>query len=406
MELKPLKVSELNQYIKRLIISDPILYNISVEGEISNFTHHHNGHMYFTIKDEKSKLKCIMFSEDCDRLDWTPDNGVNVFVNGYVSIYDKEGSYQLYAKKIRKKGVGELHEALQELKTKLEKKGLFKQEAKKELPFMPKRIGVITSSTGAAVRDIVTTVKRRMRSTDIFIYQVTVQGENSHLEICNGIKYFNRNNNVEVIIVARGGGSIEELWSFNKEELAKEIYNSKIPVISAVGHETDFTIADFVSDKRASTPSVAGEIVVPLKDDMEFKINHLLNKLIKNYQDYLDEKITRNEILKGIIDLNNPSYLMDKHKKRLDLLWDKLKLNTLDKINDSKNNMDKLSYELNALNPLSTLSRGFAIPVNKNGKIINSTKVVVLGEKINIMLRDGSLEVKVVDIEGKVNEDG
>lgn len=405
MELKPLKVSELNQYIKRLIISDPILYNISVEGEISNFKHHHNGHMYFTIKDEKSKLKCIMFSEDCDNLNWIPANGVNVFVNGYVSIYDKEGTYQLYAKKMRKKGIGELHEALQELKIKLEKEGLFKQEVKKTLPFMPKKIGVITSSTGAVVRDIITTVKRRMNSTDIFIYEAMVQGENAHLGICKGIKYFNKNKSVDVVIVARGGGSIEELWSFNKEEIAREIYKSKIPVISAIGHETDFTIADFVSDKRASTPSVAGEMVVPSQDDMEFKINSLFNKLIKSYKGYIDIKRINNEHLKSIIDLNSPLYYVNKNKNKIHILWSELKSHTLDKINENKNNIDKLRCDLNILSPLSTLNRGFSIPTNKNGDIIKSTKDVDLDESIKIILRDGNLEVKVIDIESKVNED-
>ena len=209
MELKPLKVSELNQYIKRLIISDPILYNISVEGEISNFKHHHNGHMYFTIKDDTSKLKCIMFSDDNSDIDFSLDNGDYIFASGHISVYDREGTYQLYVKKIRKKGIGELYESLQKLKIKLKSEGLFDQSIKKELPFIPKKIGVVTSSTGAAVRDIVTTIRRRMKSTDIFIYQVMVQGEKAEAQICRAIDYFNEEKYVDVIILARGGGSIE-----------------------------------------------------------------------------------------------------------------------------------------------------------------------------------------------------
>lgn len=406
MELKPLKVSELNQYIKRLIISDPILYNINVEGEISNFNHHHNGHMYFTIKDEKSKLKCIMFSENSNDIDWYPENGSKVCASGYVSIYDREGTYQLYVKKIKKKGIGELYESLEKLKKKLEREGLFSEECKKQLPFMPKTIGVVTSSTGAVVRDIVTTVKRRMKSTDILIYQVMVQGDKAGADICRGIKYFNNQNNVDVIIVARGGGSVEELWAFNKEEIAREIHKSKIPVISAVGHETDYTIADFVSDKRASTPSVAGEIVVPSQIDLEFKIKALFNKLLNDYEDFIYQKRKQIKELKREIDLNSPVYKLEEYKSKIELLFEDLSFEIIDKIKTDKNNIDNLASILDTLSPLSTLNRGFSILTDKSGNVSNSVNDFKVEDNINIILKDGSLEVKILDIESKVNENG
>lgn len=402
MELKPLKVSELNQYIKRLIISDPILYNIGVEGEISNFKHHQNGHMYFTIKDEKSKLRCIMFDENSSGLDWTPENGVSVKANGYISIYDKEGTYQLYVKKLRKKGIGELYEALQKLKIKLEDEGLFNEDIKKPLPFLPKRVGVITSSTGAVVRDIVTTIKRRMNSTDIFIYQATVQGENSEASIVKGINYFNKQNDVDVIIVARGGGSIEELWSFNKEQIAREIYKSKIPIISAVGHETDFTISDFVADRRASTPSVAGEIVVPSQIDLSFKMQSLLDNLLDNHRQTLESKKTQLYDLKRELDLNSPDRKLEDYRNKLEFLWENLKFQIIDKIEKDKNNTDKLASRLNALSPLSTLERGFGLATNSRGKTLNSIRDVEVEEEISVTLRDGKLQVKILDIESKV----
>lgn len=406
MELKPIKVSELNQYIKRLIISDPILYNINIEGEISNFKHHHNGHMYFTIKDDKSKLKCIMFSEDCESLLFTPQNGMYIFASGHISVYDKEGSYQLYAKKLRQKGMGELFEALQELKIKLKNEGLFDEEKKKQLPFMPKNIGVITSSTGAAVRDVVTTIQRRMRSTNILIYQVMVQGEKAHLDISRGIKHFNEFENVDVIIVARGGGSIEELWTFNKEQIAREIYKSMIPIISAVGHETDFTIADFVSDKRASTPSVAGEIVVPSYDDLEYKMEFLLNNLLNNYKVFLDLKRKQNESLKREIDLNNPRRIFNEYKNKLEALLEELNLNINNKIKTKKDYIDKLASDLDTLSPLSTLKRGFSIVTDSKGNIKNSIKDVSIDETLKIRLEDGDLEAKVLNIKEEDSKNG
>lgn len=406
MKLKPLKVSELNQYIKRLIISDPILYNISVEGEISNFKHHQNGHMYFTVKDEKSKLRCIMFNEYSSELDWIPENGSYVKLSGYISVYDREGMYQLYVKELKKKGIGELFESLEELKIKLKKEGLFSEENKLELPFMPKKVGVITSSTGAVIRDIVATIRRRMVSTDIFIYEAMVQGLRSEDDVSRGIKYFNRQKNVDVIIIARGGGSIEELWSFNKEQVAREISKSSIPVISAIGHETDFTISDFVSDKRASTPSVSGEMVVPSYDDLIYKTNTLFNSVLKNYKHFIDEKRERNEDLKRKIELNSPVYKIEEYRNKLELLKEDLIFKIIDITKKDRRNIEKLAENLNTLSPLSTLKRGFGIISDQTGQRVKSVEDVKIHEKMDITLKDGRLQVEILDIESKVNKNG
>ena len=245
-----------------------------------------------------------------------------------------------------------------------------------------------------------------MKSTDIFIYQVMVQGDKAEADICRGISYFNESKNVDVIIVARGGGSIEELWAFNKEKVARSIYESKIPVISAVGHETDFTVADFVSDKRASTPSVAGEIVVPSYNDLEFKIKSLFNSLLKSYKSFIDVKRKQSEDLKQEMDLNSPVYKLKEYKNKVEFLWEDLTFEIIDKIKRDRVNIDKLADSLNTLSPLSTLERGFSIITNSEGNITNSIKNVELGENINIILKDGSLEVKILEIEIKVKKNG
>ena len=403
MELKPLKVSELNQYIKRIIISDPILYNISVEGEISNFKHHHNGHMYFTIKDEKSKVKCIMFSEDNNILDFVPKDGMNVYITGYVSVYDREGSYQLYIKKMRKKGLGELYEAFQKLKLSLEKQGLFKEDDKKTIPYMPRKIGIVTSSTGAAVRDIITTIKRRMRTIDILVYQVMVQGEKAHIDICKGIRYFNTRDDIDVLIIGRGGGSIEELWAFNEESIAREIYASKIPVISAVGHETDFTIADFVADIRASTPSVAAEIATPSVDSIKYKMDSLLNNLIMNYSKIVESKRKDIELLKKEIIINSPVYETKESEIILKVLRKNLIEKMIMKINLEKNNLQEKSNKLSALSPLSVLNRGYNIAMDEKNKTVKSINDIKQGENLQLIFQDGNANVKIISIESKVN---
>ncbi len=241
MEFRALTVSELNNYLKRVLINDPILNSISVEGEISNLKQHKNGHLYFSLKDEKSKVNCVMFNSEVGKIKFNIENGLNVIVSGYVSLYERDGIYQLYVRNIKPVGLGELYLAFEQLKKKLQNEGLFDKEKKKRLPYIPKKVGVVTSPSGAAVRDIIKVMRRRLPSVDIIIYPVLVQGVRAADEISSAIKFFNQMDDIDVIIVGRGGGSIEELWAFNEEIVAKAIYESKIPVVSAVGHETDFT---------------------------------------------------------------------------------------------------------------------------------------------------------------------
>ncbi len=257
MYIKTLSVSSLNSYVKKMIDADFILNNLNIKGEISNFKMHSSGHLYFSLKDENSKINCIMFKTYANNLNFKPKDGESVIIKGKVSVYEKDGAYQLYCYEMKQEGIGELYLAFQDLKNKLEKQGLFELKHKRPIPRFPKRIGIITSPTGAAVRDIIHVSRRRNKSIELLLYPALVQGENASEDIIRGLDLLNKIENIDVIILARGGGSIEELWAFNNEKLANAIFNSKKPVITGVGHETDFTIADFVSDMRAPTPSAA-----------------------------------------------------------------------------------------------------------------------------------------------------
>lgn len=274
MHIKTLTVSQLNRYVKNTLDADFILNNASVKGEISNLKIHSSGHIYFSLKDGGSKINCVMFKSYAYKLKFVPENGMDIVVEGNVSVYEKEGSYQLYCKAMKREGIGDLYIAFEELKEKLKKEGLFDDAHKKEIPRFPKKVGVITSPTGAALRDIINVTKRRNKGIELLIYPALVQGIDASKTIIEGIKILNKVEDVDIIILARGGGSIEELWAFNNEELAYEIYSSKKPIITGVGHETDFTIVDFVSDRRAPTPSAAAEIAV---FDREALIKEILN---------------------------------------------------------------------------------------------------------------------------------
>lgn len=398
MNSMPIKVSQVTQYIKKLLISDPILHNIEVEGEISNFKHHYSGHMYFTLKDDKSTLKCIMFNNNCNKLDFIPNDGMHVVVSGYISIYEKSGTYQLYCKDIKKRGIGELYENFEKLKNKLQSEGLFDKDKKKPLPYIPRKIGVVTSSTGAAVRDIISVIKRRLPCVDIILYPVLVQGDKAHYEICEALNYLNSRDDIDVVIIGRGGGSIEELWAFNEEDVARAIYNMKIPVISAVGHETDFTIADFVSDLRAPTPSAAGELVVPVIDELNDRIDTELWKLNVSYSNYINKKRNKLDNIKNIISYNNPISRINEDKKKIDRLIKDLVRNIHTKENNLYKDLENLVGKLNSLSPLSVISRGYSIVLNESGHVINSITKVKNKDKITLMFKDGEVKATVQEI--------
>ena len=399
MKLRALDISEANSYIKRILTNDPILYNLRVKGEISNFKVHSSGNVYLSLKDEKSKLNCIIFRSNYDK-SLKLDNGVKIIASGYISVYERDGAYQLYINEVEIEGIGNLYMEFNKLKEKLKKEGLFDPKYKKEIKKMPRAIGVVTSPTGAVIRDIINVIKRRFPKVDIKLYPVNVQGEKSAEDICSGIEFFNRMENVDTIIVGRGGGSLEELWSFNEEIVAREIFKSKIPIISAVGHETDFTICDFVSDMRAPTPSAAAEIATPDLSEIYYKLDNIKNRMNRslNNQVLLDNEKLSNTFEK----INNymKSYIIRDKVIQIDQIYDKINFRLEQNLETSKEKLSKKAALLHNLSPLATISRGYSI-VEKNRQIINSIEDVNINDEINIILQDGELECNINKINSK-----
>lgn len=398
MNTKPLKVSEVNQYIKRVIAGDWLLSNIRVEGEISNFKHHYSGHMYFSLKDERGKLKCVMFKNDNRHINFDIKDGLNVICNGYISVYEREGDYQLYVKEIEKSGIGNLYIAFEELKRKLEREGLFDEENKKPLPTFPMKIGIVTSSTGAAIKDIITVIKRRFPLADMIIYPVLVQGPQAPFEICKGLESLDKRGDIDVIITGRGGGSIEELFAFNDEKVARTIYNMDTPVISAVGHETDFTIADFVADLRAPTPSAAAELATPEREKLIEDLQGKFVRLSNSYRYLLNDHNVRLMYIKRSLDFYNPLYQLQEKIQELDDLFKRLNQVLDRKIEYEKNRLSNLINKLNLLNPTTSLDRGYSILLDKDGNMITTIASVADKDELRLLLKDGIIHVKVVNI--------
>lgn len=395
MYIKTLTVTALNSYIKKTLDNDFILSNLSVKGEISNFKRHSSGHVYFSLKDESSKINCVMFNDCASSLKFNPENGMMVEVKGRISVYLKEGVYQLYVNEMTRQGLGDLYAAYIELKTKLDKEGLFKEEHKKPLPLYPKTVGIITSPTGAAIKDIIRVSRRRNKFIDIIIYPSQVQGEKASKNIIEGINYFEREKNVDAVIIARGGGSIEELWCFNDETLARSIYNANIPIVTGIGHEIDFTIADFVGDKRASTPSAAAEIVFSNYEDIFRGIKVYESKLKEKVANKLKYKKRELDFLKHSLELNSPfNFLVNQYKYIED---SKLKLMSAmeSKVNGEKENLKNLNSLLNAHNPLNLLSKGYSVIESNEGKVIKSIEDFN-DEDFNIILKDGKIRARKI----------
>lgn len=388
MYIKTLTVSSLNSYIKRTIDSDIILNNLSIKGEVSNFKLHTSGHMYFSLKDEFAKINCVMFKDKAQLVKFDIKDGMKVEIKGRVSVYSKEGSYQLYCDNIKQEGLGDLYQAFLELKEKLKNKGLMEEEYKKPLPLYPKKVGIITSPTGAAIRDIINVAKRRNKNIPILIYPALVQGTSASESVIKGIKTLNKVNDVDVIIIARGGGSIEELWAFNDEKLAYEIFNSRKPIVTGIGHEVDFTIADFVSDKRCPTPSAAAEITIPSLDNMIIELTNINTVLHRKIDYLLNEKRVQIDFLKNNLEYNNPkNYLINQYEK-IDRINEKLKTLALAKIDKEKNNIRTFTSLLNTNNPLNILNRGYTIVQSKK-KVLTSIKDFEKPVDIDIILKDG-----------------
>lgn len=395
MVIKILTVSNLNNYIKKSFDNDVILNNVYVKGEISNFKIHSSGHIYFAIKDKTSKLNCVMFREYGENLKFVPKEGDKVVVKGRISVYEKEGTYQLYAREMELEGIGELYYEFNALKEKLNNAGIFDESLKKEIPKYPKCIGIITSPTSAAIRDIINVSTRRNPKIKLIIYPSLVQGSEAPQNLINGINHLNKIQEVDTIILARGGGSIEELWGFNDEKLAYAIYNSKKPIISGVGHEIDFTIADFVSDRRAPTPSAAAEIAIPLYKDMVEKILNLQYLIENNMSSKLKEEVSRVNDAINILNLNSPkSYIVHQYQY-VQSLANKMNYTFQINLNDCKQKLEKYTSLINANNPYNILNKGYSIIQDDKNSIINSVDQIRKCDYIYVTLKDGKVKIKV-----------
>ncbi|MEI3391154.1 MAG: exodeoxyribonuclease VII large subunit [Clostridia bacterium] len=394
MEYQAITVTDLNKYIKEKIAGDENLANVLVKGEISNFKLHYTGHMYFTLKDENSLIKCIMFKTYTPHLKFTPKDGMKVMAFGTVSVFERDGVYQLYCKAMQEDGMGSLYTAYEELKAKLEKEGYFDSSHKKKIPFMPKSIGVLTSNTGAVIRDIINVSTRRNPNVYLKLLPVPVQGEGAAEKIAAGIEFMNEKKLADVIILARGGGSLEDLWPFNEEIVAKAIYNSKLPVISAVGHETDFTIADFVADLRAPTPSAAAELAVPNIADVELKLNTYQNRFRQALRKKTElmrlryEKCMNSRVFKDPLQKVNENYML------IDRFVKNMQNSIVTKYKDKKLEAIKLYSKLDALSPLKTLARGYSI-TEKEGKIVHKVSELKQGDRLTLRFEDGKVDAEV-----------
>ena len=400
MEIEPITVSELNSYVKKKIDGDEFLNNVYVKGEISNCKLHYTGHIYFTLKDEKSLIKCVMFKSYTPHLTFIPKDGMKVMVFGSVSVFERDGVYQIYAKAMKEDGIGTLYEAYEKLKAKLEAEGLFDSSHKKPIPQFPNKIGVLTASTGAVIRDIINVSTRRNPNVHITLLPVPVQGPTAAEAIVKGIKKMNDEKIADVIILGRGGGSLEDLWPFNEEIVARAIYDSEIPIISAVGHETDFSISDFVADLRAPTPSAAAELAVPNIDDVKYTISQIENR----YKILLKKKIELKKLQfekcmqsKGFKDplnrVNEKRMLIDNDVKNLCNLI-KIKMSNFETL------LTKNITKIDGLSPLKIMSRGYLIS-EKDGKIVKSVKSLNQNDDIQLQYFDGVANATINDVKLK-----
>lgn len=449
-EQRYLSVNALTKYIKRKFDADPHLRDVHVRGEISNFKQHSSGHMYFTLKDEKARILAVMFSSQSRTMKFTPESGMKVIVRGEISVYEPSGQYQIYIKEMQPDGIGELFLAYEQLKQRLESEGLFAIETKKAIPLYPRTVGVITSPTGAAIRDVITTIKRRYPIANILVFPALVQGDNAAPSIAKAIAKANSINEVDVLIVGRGGGSIEELWAFNEELVARAIFSSDIPIISAVGHETDFTIADFVADLRAPTPTGAAELAVPHIDELfdrvlqrqtrllrtmkgkfqfekerlirvqksyAFRYPHRLYEQKLEQVDKLTEMLVRgtsrlsllkkgqHEILYKRLQRNHPSEALREAIKRLDLTNKEMNRAMQQVLSKKQTDFERVLSTLGALSPLKIMERGYSLAYSEENRLIKSINQVKMNERVQIQLTDGSLFCKVENIKESEKRD-
>lgn len=395
-----LSVSQLNRYVKSIIEQDRNLQTVFVQGEISNFTNHYKtGHYYMTIKDESSAIKAVMFKTANMRLRFMPENSMNVIIRGRVAVFERDGQYQLYIDDMQPDGTGALSLAFEQLKEKLSKEGLFDAERKKQIPAYPERVGVVTSPTGAAVRDIINVISRRFPLAEIVLCPVAVQGDYAAPQIKNAIELFNKEKAADVLIVGRGGGSVEELWAFNEEIVARAVAASEIPVISAVGHETDFTICDFVADLRAPTPSAAAELAVPDFYQQKEMLMNYYRRILSSAADRIGYEKARLELNKSKILRLSPQNYIDSLRIRCDRAVMAMDSAVKNEMAEKSKELSSLCAKLDAMSPLKILARGYSV-ASRQGRIITDIGDVEKGDMINVRVSGGDIECEVTQVKG------
>lgn len=398
MEERYLTVSALTKYIKYKFDNDFNLTDVLLEGEISNFKHHSRGHFYFTLKDDNAQITAMMFQSYASKVKFEPQDGMKVYVRGTVTVYEASGVYQIVVKEMKSDGVGDLYLAYEKLKKELQEAGYFNIDHKRNIPRLPKVVGVITSPTGAAIHDIINTIGRRYPLCKIILYPALVQGEGAKESIVKQITQANIDGLCDVIICGRGGGSIEDLWAFNEKIVAMAIYNSEIPIISAVGHEVDFTIADFVADKRAATPTAAAEIATPSVDNLKEYITQSVGRITHNIGVILNDKKTQIMHLDRSLDNLKPTAKLQNMRKELDFYLKRLNMLISNQLNDRLNHYHLLNEKLKALSPLTIMDKGYSIPY-LDGKVVRSVKMVHENDDISLSLNDGKINCKVIGVE-------
>ena len=404
MQRRIITVSELNEYLKMLFEYDEILRNVYVKGEISNFTNHYKtGHFYFSLKDAGGAVKAVMFRSSAAKLKFMPENGMRVILGGRVSVFPRDGQYQIYAETMEPDGIGSLYIAYEQLKAKLEKEGLFAEFRKKPLPKMPKRIGIVTSPTGAAIRDMIHILGRRFPAAEIVLYPALVQGEAAPASIIRGIQYFNSKKDVDILIVGRGGGSIEDLWAFNNENLVRTIAASEIPVISAVGHETDFTLCDFVADMRAPTPSAAAEIAVPDTAELLHRVSRTEERLSLAVFRNIEANRAHLKRLASARSMTSPMNVIDDKRMALAMEEQRLAGRMEALIAKKRAGFIRDTAKLDALNPLAVIARGYSAIFDENGALIKSVSQTKEGDALSFMVTDGKIRAEVKELEPNQN---
>src|SRR6056297_3768331 len=399
-------VSQISNYLEAILTQDKILQDLWVKGEVSNFYQANSGHLYFTVKDKNAQLKTVMFRHKSRKVDFEIEEGMEIVVHGYINIYKDRGEYQLYADQIVPEGKGTLYQAFEKLKKKLEEEGLFDKDRKKKIPLIPKKIGIVTSPTGAAVRDMLSVVDRRFENISILIVPSLVQGDQASRQIVEGIDYLNSRSDIDLIIISRGGGSIEDLWPFNEEEVVRAVDASKIPVISGVGHETDFTIADFVADLRAPTPSAAAELAIGNREEIENRLDNLSRRLLQNQKARLKNARERLSSISNRRIFKKPEELFINKMQKLDDLSRELKWNMEKKLNKSKERFKILNSKMDTLSPLKTIKRGYSITYDEDENPVTDISEVNKGDKVKTTIINGSFLSTVDQIEedGGINE--